>query len=510
MKRQEEIERNVIEFIKKEKLIEKGDTIVVGVSGGADSVCLLEMLCRLRNVLEIKLVAAHLHHGIRGEGADRDLEYVREFCRERKVVLETRHLDIPALSKQQRISEEEAGRNARYEMFFETARAYGSRTLAVAHHREDQAETVLFRMARGTGLKGLCGMKAKSIREVPGVSGKFRVIRPLLCLSKTDLLNYLEENGIKFCEDETNKETEYTRNRIRLEILPLFQQYINPQTAEHIAQTAQMLTSVNAFVQENVRQLQDQAVTVDKTKEMPAVRIDLRRFRNAHEVLQAELLRQTVAELSGSAKDISREHIVQLKSLAEGHGGKMTSLPYGLYAVCEYDWLRIGKKTEREAENICIEIPKLTENAGTFIWEDDRQRVFFHLFFCENGNAVCRETKEIYPISQIIQKNDYTKCLDYGKIEGRLSLRYRRTGDEIQIGSTGHHKKLKRLFIDEKVPKEQRDSLLLLAEGNNVLWIPGLRMGDGCRVGAHTKQLLRVVVQYKQAGTVTSGYNDGG
>ena len=124
----------------------------------------------------------------------------------------------------------------------------------------------------------------------------------------------------------------------------------------------------------------------------------------------------------------------------------------------------------------------------------------FQLFICKNGKACCRETGENYFVSQIIQKNDYTKWLDYGKIKNSLFLRYRQAGDEMQIGSEGHHKKLKRLFIDEKVPKNRRDCCLLLAEGNNVLWIPGLRMGDGCRIGEDTEQALRVSVQYKPTG----------
>ena len=499
LKKQEEIERTVIEFIKKEKLIKEGDVVVTGISGGADSVCLLEVLCHLRTILGIKLAAAHLHHGIRKETASRDMEYVQEFCRERQVPLEIRQSDIPFISKKQGISEEEAGRNARYELFLDVAKRYGSRTIAVAHHKEDQAETVLFRLARGTGLKGLCGMEAKSIRRKSGTREEFQIVRPFLSLSKGDILEYLKETGISYCEDETNKEAFYSRNRIRLEILPLFHEHINPQTSEHIARTAQMLSLVHSFIQENVSILQKEAVIVCDTGGND-VCIDLKRFRKAHQVLQAELLRQTVAKLSGSAKDISNRHIEQMIGLAEGEGRKKISLPYGLSAVLEYDRLRIGRNGGEEKRALCVEIPRLTEQEGIFVWENEQLRMSFQLFLCKDGKAWCRKTGEDYFISQIIQKNDYTKCVDYGKIKNGLFLRYRQAGDEMQIGNAGHHKKLKRLFIDEKVPREQRDCCPILAEGSNVLWIPGLRMGDGCRIDAHTEQVLRISVQFKPTG----------
>ena len=206
------------------EMTEPGDGLLAGVSGGADSVCLLFLLDELKEELGIRLAAFHLNHGLRGAEADRDEAYVKEICGRLGIPLAVAHENVAEYAAARGISGEEAGRILRYEHMKETAEQFSCQKTATAHHRDDSAETVLFNMFRGSGLKGLSG-----IRPVRG-----EVIRPLLCLSRAEIAGYLEERGIPWCEDSTNGENVYTRNRIRNQLLPWVKENINARAPEHI------------------------------------------------------------------------------------------------------------------------------------------------------------------------------------------------------------------------------------------------------------------------------------
>ncbi len=230
----------VLEFIKKEQLVQAGETVAAGVSGGADSICLLSVLYALRERLGIRLAAVHVNHGIRGAEADRDEAFVRSFCKERGIPCLVYHRDVPRLVKERHLSEEEAGRMVRLLCFREAMEELGAGTAAVAHNRDDNAETVLFHLFRGSGLKGLAGMAAKT--EFPGeASGKTGgfLIRPLLDCSRQEIEDYLKKQETGFCTDSTNLSEAYSRNRIRLNILPQAR-LVNTDAVLHIVQAAKI------------------------------------------------------------------------------------------------------------------------------------------------------------------------------------------------------------------------------------------------------------------------------
>ena len=241
----EAVKQRVREYMRSWEMTEPGDGILAGVSGGADSVCLLFLLDELKAELGIRLAAFHLNHGLRGAEADRDEAYVKEICGRLGVPLAVAYENVAEYAASRGISGEEAGRILRYEHMKEAAERFSCQKTATAHHRDDSAETVLFNMFRGSGLKGLSG-----IRPVRG-----EVIRPLLCLSRAEIAGYLEERGIPWCEDSTNGENVYTRNRIRNQLLPWVKENINARAPEHILAAAELAAQADAYFAELAEKL---------------------------------------------------------------------------------------------------------------------------------------------------------------------------------------------------------------------------------------------------------------
>ena len=224
----------VLQYIREHKLITPGDLVVAGISGGPDSMALLYILLQLRDRLNFKLAAAHLNHGLRPEAADEE-KFVCDYCQNMQIPFYSRRLDVQEIAARGKKSLEEAGRDCRYQYFAELAAELGATRIATAHHRDDNAETVLLNLIRGSGIKGLRG-----IRPVNGI-----IIRPLLCVDKNEIESYLSENSIKYCIDLSNYSTDYLRNRIRHNLLPLLEQDYNPRIVDGLNQLADIAAAEN-------------------------------------------------------------------------------------------------------------------------------------------------------------------------------------------------------------------------------------------------------------------------
>ena len=460
--------------------MDKVKHIVVGVSGGADSMCLLEVLCRLSSVWDYELSVVHVHHGIRGEHADYDQRFVEQFCKERSLPIQVFHADVPALSKEWGMSVEEAGRTFRYQCFFEVAKTLPDSVVAVAHHSDDQAETVLFRLARGTGLKGLCGMTPVS--EQDGVT----VIRPLLCIGRHRVEELLAEWGIDYCQDETNEEETYQRNYVRHTLLPGMK-VLNEQAVKHINELAEQSKAVMDYLFFEVEQTYERLVNrktefseeaLVKTGEAEEIEATLFVSREAltacHEVIRYEVFRKMIAELSGSNKDITRQHIGILNSLllSAENGTRYYDFPYGIRAGISYDtfWmvLRGGNKEGNDNIRTNIVLPQLSVR--------ELPREYFHNF----------------------PKNNYTKIVDYATIKGNLCLRYKKPGDRIVIDQQGHKKSLSRFFIDEKVPQPLRERIPLVCDEEQIIWVVGYRLNPLCYVTESTDRVYELLVKTEE------------
>lgn len=491
--RAEQVKKQVETFIREQGLLAAGDRILVAVSGGADSVCLLHLLAKLRKSWGWQLRAVHVNHQLRPGEAQRDEAFVKAYCIKYSVEYCCQSVDVKGLVCARGLSEEEAGRNLRYQVFEEEARRWEQEDgtgkvdlvkIAVAHHRDDQAETVLFHLFRGSGLKGLGG--------IPAVRG--RVIRPLLSVGREEILSYLKEEGLEFCQDSTNFSEEYTRNRIRQEILPAIEAAVNERAADHIVQAAQKMRQAdlylasqaerwlkkygvqeedkksNGFMGEGGKQLLQRGTdgkpflcAEADGKSLLRAGADVKLLVKEEEIFQTYIIRQMMAWLSGAAKDVTNAHVEAVRSLLGKSVGKQVDLPYGLRARRSYDklWLEKTGKPEEKGE---IFLPEL-------------------------------EIKEFsYEKGMEIPQNQYTKWLDCDKIKGALSVRTRQTGDYFFLPGGGR-KSIKAYMVDEKIPASLRKRIPLLADGNHILWIIGRRISEGCKVTDETKRVLQVHVR---------------
>ena len=231
-------------------MLREKDKVVVGVSGGADSVCLLFVLIELRKQIPFEIIAVHVNHELRGEAAKRDEEYVKTLCNTLGIVCETYSENVELIAKNRKQSTEEAGRTVRYEKFQQVMERYGGTRIALAHHKNDNVETLIMNLARGAGLKGLGG-----IRPVSG-----EIIRPLLCVKRSEIEKYLEEHQISYCTDATNESDDYTRNRIRNHVIPYLEENVNAGAVNHLDETMQQMREIHAYLQEQMCLAYDECV----------------------------------------------------------------------------------------------------------------------------------------------------------------------------------------------------------------------------------------------------------
>ena len=245
------MDQKVRKYVQDQHMIEKTDRVLAGVSGGADSICLLFVLLELQKELGFELRAVHVNHQIRGADADSDQEYVETVCKEQGIDLVVYKEDVPKYAEKHKLTEEEAGREVRRFAFLRQMELWGGTKIALAHHRNDNVETLIFHLCRGTGLAGLAG--------IAPADGPW--IHPLLCVDRKEIESYLEKRGISYCTDETNLDIRYTRNRIRQKILPYLEQYINRESVQHMARTMEEMTGVKAYVEREVERYAGECVS---------------------------------------------------------------------------------------------------------------------------------------------------------------------------------------------------------------------------------------------------------
>ncbi len=432
-------------YVSKWNMIQKEDKIVVGISGGADSVCLLFVLLELRKKLPFDLVAVHVNHGIRGEEADADEAYVQALCEQYQVTLYKYYEDVKKISEERKLSEEEAGREVRRKCFRQTMEACGGTRIALAHHMNDNVETFFLNLARGSGVKGL-----GAIRPVNG-----EIIRPLLCLERKEIEHYLKEHQIPYCTDSSNAEDAYTRNRIRNNIVPYLQKEVNAGVVPHVAQAIEQLQETEEYLAEQVRFYLKECVKVTENGYI----LDEIAYGEVPQYLQSRVMKEILAQVSEKEKDLSMVHVKALQDLLSRQVGRRVELPYAVEAKRIYEGLRIGKRSEKKA----------------------KATISFRVI--ENNETIAKER----------EKND-TKLFDYDIISQKICIRTRREGDYITIHPDGRRQKLKSFFINEKIPEEMRDEIYLVADGSHILWIVGYRTNPLYQVHAGTRQILEVTI----------------
>ena len=460
-----ETEKVIEELIVQFHMIEHGDVVIAGVSGGADSVCLLLVLCALREKFGFDVKVCHVNHCLRGAQADADEEYVKKLCGELGVECRVFRKEVELIAEKRKQSCEEAGREVRREAFEQMCAEDGGTKIATAHHRDDQAETVLLNIARGTGIRGLCGIVP--VRE--------NWIRPLLSLTRDMIEAYLREKGIAWRTDATNEEDDYTRNRIRHKVLPVLENEVNDQTVKHLESLSRQAEEVCEYLDYGVEQLWKTCVSIEKKEQkggISALNIKKEPFFQGFPAVRKLLLQKCIAKVRGGQKDLTSAHLQAVSELFERQVGKSVDLPGGVAAKRTYYGVEIMKQTQ-----------SAKKTAKTARRSDADRRL--SLRFVENG--------DISQAEEIPQKS-YTKWVDYDIIKCGLCVRTRQSGDYLVIDDQGRRQKLKAWFINEKIPKEERDRMLLVADGSHIVWIPGYRMSRAYKVTEKTKKIVEIKI----------------
>lgn len=478
---QQTLLQKVTEYNKKYSMLQEGDKVLVGLSGGADSVCLLYVLKELAEKVHFSVYALHVNHGIRGKDADADEQFATKLCAELGVKFVSIKEDIPDYSEKNRVSLEEGGRIVRYAAFERMKQEWGCTKIALAHHANDSAETMLFHLFRGGKLAGLAG--------IPPVRGD--IIRPLLCCSRKEIEAWLKERNISYCTDASNFSEDYTRNKIRHRMIAYAEEEINPKTVLHMQQTAEYMRQVKDFVEEETKRLLEKAV--QKKKDVYYIAVSA--LAEAPLFLQQQLIYQLLGELGG-LKDVAELHVTQVLSLMEKQSGRCVDLAGGILAERSYDTLLLRKKQEVEAEPEClVEIPgqyaiTLPVEFAFRMSYDTASSLGDRRMFADGSDFFLTFSVFPYVNTMKIPKNRYTKWMDYDKIKDAIILRKRQPGDVLSLKNGT--KTLKAFFIDEKIPKEERTQITLVACGKEILWIPGIRGSEAYLVEEQTKNVLQI------------------
>jgi tRNA(Ile)-lysidine synthetase-like protein len=488
----------VRETIKHHALFSPGDTIVVAVSGGPDSLALLHALRSLQGELKISLHVAHLNHRLRGAEADADAEFVAWLASEWHLPATVQARDVAALAQEQRLSLEEAARHARYGFLAEVAARVGARSIAVAHNADDQVETVLMHFLRGAGPAGLRGMKYRldigswtlevGNWKLPlGPSGsegeignwKLELVRPLLDVTRAEVEAYCLENALAPRLDRSNLDTTFYRNRLRHEVLPYLED-LNPNLRQVLRRTARLLADDYDLLQEQARETYGQVAQ----EEQGAVVLSRDKWRALHPSLQRGTLRMAVQQLRSHLRDIDWTHVEDARRVAlEGATGAAATLPGGLLLVVGYDEITLADQARARSGLPVQDAPILNV-----------ERIELHLpCQVDLPDSEWSVVVEIAADRCPEVADRWTACLDGAQGRTDLALRRRRPGDHFEpAGLGGHSQSVHKYMIDQKIPRAVRDHLPLLVSGDRILWVCGWRIDERARGTSKTTEFLTV------------------
>ncbi len=463
--------RKVYATVLKNTLVQKGDSILVAVSGGMDSVCLLFVLDCLKEEFSWELAIAHFNHKTRGEDSEEDARFVQGLGLELNLQTFVQAMDVQAAQAQMKTSFQDAARSYRYRFLEETRMRLGFQSIAVGHNADDQAETILMNFLRGSGNKGLGGMPYK----------RGNLIRPLLDRNRKEISDFVNQKGLQFREDKSNRDAKYLRNKVRNELIPLLEHDYNPRLRNRLLATGSIFRDEEDYWSHTIEPIQSRIVK----QEAEFHSLNLRDFKANHPALQKKVLRSIISGLRGGLKKVRAEHIeTVLKLIREGQTGKYLTLPSGLQ-------IRV-KDTETAILGFGLDL----KDCESSIQLANFQRVYLKI-----PGITCFGAKLIEFRSEVLGNKEgiYNKAqsnqafLDYSKTGCDLYLRYFKPGDRfVPLGMSGI-KKLKCFFIDEKVTQNERNEVpILTTKSDHIIWVYGKRISQDYRVTPETQRVLRI------------------
>ncbi|MDO5339648.1 MAG: tRNA lysidine(34) synthetase TilS [Eubacteriales bacterium] len=483
-----EIIDKIYRYVEQNNMLTDCERVVVGLSGGADSVCLLMVLKGYieKKHLNTELYAVHVNHGIRQEAGD-DEEFARALCERIGVGFQAYHINAIELAKQFGMSVEEAGRRERYRIFNEACKGRNAK-IAVAHHMNDQAETVLMNLARGTSLKGIGGIRP--VRD--------NIIRPLLSVTRAEVEEVLRYLNQPYVTDATNLCNDYTRNSLRNVVIPYMTDNINSHTVENIAGAAIELQQDFDFIESEADKAYNRYVTEGNDV---VIKLDGEEFAGLHEVIRRRVIYRAVYYLTKTAKDIYKIHVNAVDALVGKTVGSSADICYGLCAVRGYDDIVISsERTSRQDKNVSAEIYELSDDDIKKLKAGQKVIIQGNIYY-NNEAPQIKSVQIVMSLHSNYEKirnyanSFYAKAFDYDKILGKPCIRKRVSGDRIVINKAGNQRKLKKEFIDRKVPENMRDDVLLICDDAGVLWAVGVRRSERALIDDDTQNVLEVTIQ---------------
>lgn len=441
------MENKALKTIEKYNMLSEGDTVVVGLSGGADSCALFYFLLSLKNKMNLNIIACHVNHMLRGKEADRDEAFVKKICDDNSVEFRLLKTDVAAMSRELKESTEKCGRDIRYAFFDKTAAEFNGK-IATAHTASDNAETVIFNMTRGCGIRGLCG--------IPPVRGN--IIRPLIEVTRAEIEQYCCEHNYRYITDSSNLTREYTRNKLRHDVIPILKE-INPSFEHSIIKLTQRMMCNAQHLYISAQGILDSAYTAKGYK------VDI--LNTCDDPVFAEIISILTKKFDIIPESV---HIEMIRKICASSG--TVEIKSKIYAVSNQGFLRIIKKTE---DNFKGEIPY---NGQDLIVINDKKIKLSVL-----------NIDEFYKR----QKNNkflFNYCLDYDTITMLDVFRFRKSGDNFRLPKRNITKSIKRLFNELKIPRDERDEILVLADGSDVLWIEGIGPSEKCMIKSTSQRVL--------------------
>ncbi len=462
----------VLDTINRYKLVANGDLVVLALSGGPDSVALFHVLLTLSPRLGISLHALHVNHMLRGAESDGDEAYVSLLCSQSGVPLKICRHDIRLVAEQKGISLEEAGRDIRYRELEDYADSVGASRIALAHNRNDQAETVLMNIIRGTGIKGLTG--------IDHIRGK--IIRPLLDTDRSDIEEYCRLNGLTPRTDSSNLKNDFTRNKIRLDLIPYIKSNFSADITENVCRMSSLARLDNGFIEAAAEEAFEMC-RIEDGKGFVKMKAEL--ISKLHPALIKRVLRLASSKALGDLKGIGMGHVEDIEELVRrGRTGACIELPRGLRASMEYGTLKLFIMDDKAAKPV----------AATF---DRAVNLFGNTEFEGSGCVLCAGLlTDIVDVDNYLNMgyNSLVQFFDYDRLKMgiRIHIRHRQDGDIFRPYMSNGSKKLKEYFIDEKIPRDMRDNIPLIACGKEIVWIIGYKISDKFKVTENTRNILRM------------------
>lgn len=437
-------------FIEENNLIEKGDSIVSAVSGGSDSVFMLEMLLAIKEEYNLNIIVCHVNHGLRGAEAQRDEDFVKMHAEKNGLIYEVEHIDMAGYAKEHSLTCEEAGRKLRYLFFEEIKEKYKADKVAIAHNENDVAETIFLNIFRGTGLDGLESIPLR--RDF--------YIRPILCFEKSEILDFLKENNINYVDDSTNFTNDYKRNMIRNEIIPFIKKNFNENIVSSMSRLASIAKENNLYLEDIIK---DKYIDIVKSNT-----IDREGFNELNHYEKTLVLRKFLRDNLNYLNNISKDNIEDMINLISLDSGKKYDIDGKHYLVNDFD-KTIFKK---------LDINELSEEISLDFKLDKVYNIYGSKF-------------KFVLSDKILSK----KYLDYDLLTGKLSLRNRRSGDRFNPFGMKGSKKIKDYFVDKKVSSDDRSKVLFLMNDDEIAYVVGHDIADKYRASSKTKNYLNVIME---------------